>query len=93
MRRLRILAGDDALVVMGTALDYSLVDHIRVTVIATGVGNPPADNAVRLRPQLRATDTPAPPPLRSVSNPQSAPLREAVRQPAWLRRPQPVPTA
>ena len=55
-------ASDNALVVVGTALDESVGDEIRVTVVATGLGNAeqsPADRMVRLVP---AEPEPAPAP-------------------------------
>jgi len=35
-------ASDEAIVVMGTAIDANLEDQLRVTVVATGLGQPPA---------------------------------------------------
>ena len=55
-------ASDNALVVMGTALDEALGDEIRVTVVATGLGQPeqsPDRESVRL---VAADPQPAPPP-------------------------------
>ena len=43
------LATDDALMVIGTALDESLEDEMRVTVVATGLG----DKVARTEPEMR----------------------------------------
>jgi cell division protein FtsZ len=43
------LATDDALMVIGTALDESLADEMRVTVVATGLGEKRAQNEPDMR--------------------------------------------
>ena len=61
-------ASDNALVVIGTALDESIEDEIRVTVVATGLGQPqemPARESVRLvaaEPEPEPAPAPAPVP-------------------------------
>ena len=56
-------ASDNALVVMGTALDESAGEEIRVTVVATGLGLPekPAEQKVRLVSSEPAPASAAPP--------------------------------
>jgi cell division protein FtsZ len=62
-------ASDDATVVMGTAIDESLDGEIRVTVVATGLGNPgsksvpaPATASPATAPEIKVvSNTPAEP--------------------------------
>ena len=59
------IASDDATVVVGTAIDPNLVDEMRVTVVATGLGKDMekgtkvvVDNTVDAKPDYRNLDTP-----------------------------------
>jgi cell division protein FtsZ len=45
-------ASDDATVVMGTAIDEMLDDQIRVTVVATGLGHPHAQQVAPQKPRV-----------------------------------------
>lgn len=45
----REFASDDAVVVIGTAIDPSLQDEVRVTVVATGLANPRPSNEVMIK--------------------------------------------
>lgn len=47
------LASDDATVVVGTVIDPELEDELRVTVVATGLGNPAEAFEPRVRPVAR----------------------------------------
>ncbi|EAR21830.1 cell division protein FtsZ [Nitrococcus mobilis] len=47
------LAADDATVVVGTVIDPELEDELRVTVVATGLGNPVEALESRVRPVAR----------------------------------------
>lgn len=47
------LAADDATVVVGTVIDPELEDELRVTVVATGLGNPAEAFESRVRPVAR----------------------------------------
>ncbi|MCO6441442.1 MAG: cell division protein FtsZ [Nitrococcus mobilis] len=47
------LAADDATVVVGTVIDPELEDELRVTVVATGLGNPVEAFESRVRPVAR----------------------------------------
>ncbi len=77
-------ASDDATVVVGTVIDPTLVEEIRVTVVATGLASslaPPTkvvDNTVvETRTDYRQLDKPAILRKRSLTE-QSAPLQKAV---------------
>jgi len=59
------IASDDATVVIGTAIDPNLVDEMRVTVVATGLGKEMekmtkvvVDNTMEAKPDYRQLDTP-----------------------------------
>ncbi len=77
------LAAQDATVVVGTVLDEALGDELRVTVVATGLGQ---------QPQARAT-----PPARTEARPPApqppAPRPPAPRRPAPSAAPLPVSEA
>ena len=49
-------ASDDATVVMGTAIDDTLGEELRVTVVATGLGVPPAAKKPEINVVPRNTD-------------------------------------
>ena len=65
-------ASDDATVVMGTAIDESLDGEIRVTVVATGLGNP----GVKAAPAPATTAPAAAPEIKVVSNAPSEPVAQ-----------------
>ena len=49
------LASDDATVVVGTVIDESMVDDLRVTLVATGIGSPRVTKPVR--PTVKLVET------------------------------------
>jgi cell division protein FtsZ len=59
-------ASDDATVVIGTVIDASMGDEIRVTVVATGLGEIRAQEARTPRgmENIRAVASPSPSPVR-----------------------------
>ena len=64
-------ASDDATVVMGTAIDESLDGEIRVTVVATGLGNAGAKPAPAAKPE------PVAPEIKVVSHTPAEPVAQA----------------
>ena len=62
-------ASDNALVVMGTALDESVGDEIRVTVVATGLDDAEQSSAGRAVRLVPAEPEPAPAPVPAPENP------------------------
>jgi len=64
-------ASDDATVVIGTVIDPSMGDEIRVTVVATGLGEIRAQEArpPRGMENIRAVASPSPSPVRQESRP------------------------
>ncbi len=71
-------ADDEANIIFGAVIDESLHDQIRITVIATGFGEPREE--VKRPPTATATATPAPPAVQS--SPRVAFTREPVREAA-----------
>ena len=65
-------ASDDATVVMGTAIDESLDDEIRVTVVSTGLGHPGAKAA----PAPATVNTAPAPEIKVVSNAPAEPVAQ-----------------
>ena len=65
-------ASDDATVVMGTAIDESLDDEIRVTVVSTGLGHPGAKAA----PAPATVNTAPAPEIKVVSNSPAEPVAQ-----------------
>jgi len=65
-------ASDDATVVMGTAIDESLDGEIRVTVVATGLGNVGA----KATPTPATASTAAAPEIKVVSNTPAEPVAQ-----------------
>ena len=51
------LASDDATVVVGTVIDESMVDDLRVTLVATGIGSPRVIKPVRPTVKLVETES------------------------------------
>ena len=80
MNTIRRYAADDAHVIYGTAYDESLGDHLRVTVIATGLSsvrrsesrNPPLSVVQQHAPQQLRTGTDGLPILNQVAQPGSS---------------------
>lgn len=52
----RALAADDATVVVGTVIDPEMSDELRVTLVATGLGQPAAMVESKSRTQIRIVD-------------------------------------
>jgi cell division protein FtsZ len=82
-------ASEDATVVIGTVIDPEMGDAIRVTVVATGLGQP----AVRQQPVIRVVPQPVPArPESAGRNPREAEpvpvdtYGSAYDQPAWMRK-------
>jgi len=84
-------ASEDATVVIGTVIDPEMGDAIRVTVVATGLGQP----AARQQPVMRVVQPVAPQPRVRGGNERAEPLVEAgttgdvyggYDQPAWMRK-------
>jgi cell division protein FtsZ len=77
-------ASDDATVVVGTVIDPEMADAIRVTVVATGLGQP----AVKQQPVIRVVQ-----PVQAVAQAQAAapggPRQQAVLQPTGTDAGQP----
>ena len=70
-------ASDDATVVMGTAIDESLDGEIRVTVVATGLGNPSAKAApAPVTASTAASTTASAPEIKVVSNTPTEPVAQ-----------------
>lgn len=70
-------ASDDATVVMGTAIDESLDGEIRVTVVATGLGNPSAKTApAPATASTAASTTASAPEIKVVSNTPTEPVAQ-----------------
>jgi cell division protein FtsZ len=59
-------AVEDASIKVGTVLDPSMTDEIRVTVVATGLTRPQAQTAPTLKPQPVAVEVPPPAPVMQV---------------------------
>ncbi|MDX1667855.1 MAG: cell division protein FtsZ, partial [Limnobacter sp.] len=57
MNTIRAYAAEDATVIFGTAYDENMGDSIRVTVVATGLGNKPKPALVHDRARAAATGT------------------------------------
>ncbi len=49
------LASDDATVVVGTVIDESMADNLRVTLVATGIGSP--KNVMPVKPTVKLVET------------------------------------
>ena len=70
-------ASDDATVVMGTAIDESLDGEIRVTVVATGLGNPSAKAApAPATASTAASATASAPEIKVVTNTPTEPVAQ-----------------
>ena len=60
-------AGDDAVVVVGSAMDMELQGELRVTMVATGLGDVAAERAI---PEKRQPETPAIATVRNTAKPE-----------------------
>lgn len=97
---IKSFTSDDATVIVGTVIDESLTNELRVTLVATGLGkslNKPALNSVEVPIETSAVTQPAtqartalpPRAPRLLSTPVTVPLRrdpEYLDIPAFLRR-------
>ncbi len=92
-------ASDDATVVVGTVIDPDMTDQIRVTVVATGLGQAAANAESPMRIVRRTTDKPTEPNYHGLDKPtvqrkravgdglEGAGLQEELLDiPAFLRR-------
>ena len=53
----REFASDDATVVIGTVIDPEINDELRVTVVATGIGNAPVQESMKVVDNARPKTT------------------------------------
>jgi cell division protein FtsZ len=74
------LASDDATVVVGTVIDESMADTLRVTLVATGIGSPRV--AMPLRPTVKLVDTK---PKKVIEDPAIEGLEEELEAPVAIR--------
>ena len=74
------LASDDATVVVGTVIDESMGDDLRVTLVATGIGSPKASMPVR--PTVKLVETQ---PKMVIEDPAVAGLGDEVEAPVAIR--------
>ena len=76
------LASDDANVVVGTTIDHEMQNELRVTIVATGIGQgaPAAKTATGRERESRI------PHINLVRDPDSYPPRESARSPSTLPR-------
>jgi cell division protein FtsZ len=74
------LASDDATVVVGTVIDESMADTLRVTLVATGIGSPRV--AMPVRPTVKLVDTK---PKKVIEDPAVLDLEEGVEAPVAIR--------
>ncbi len=78
------LASDDATVVVGTVIDESMADDLRVTLVATGIGSPkvsmPARPTVKLVETQQSTR-----PKTVIEDPSVAGVEEEVGAPVAIR--------
>jgi cell division protein FtsZ len=83
---MREFAAEDANVVMGTVLDPELEDELRVTVVATGLGQAQGKRGQKQKPQQLELD---PNKMRAASAGAGGPATssgEALDTPTYLRR-------
>ncbi|NNC67475.1 MAG: cell division protein FtsZ, partial [Gammaproteobacteria bacterium] len=74
------LASDDATVVVGTVIDESMADDLRVTLVATGIGSPRISMPVR--PAVKLVETK---PKKVIEDPSVAGLEEDLEAPVAIR--------
>jgi len=74
------LASDDATVVVGTVIDESMADDLRVTLVATGIGSPKV--AMPVRPTVKLVETP---PKKVIEDPAVVDYEEELEAPVAIR--------
>ena len=74
------LASDDATVVVGTVIDESMADDLRVTLVATGIGSPRV--SMPARPAVKLVETQ---PKKVIEDPSVAGLEEELEAPVAIR--------
>jgi cell division protein FtsZ len=78
------LASDDATVVVGTVIDESMADDLRVTLVATGIGSPKV--SMPARPTVKLVETqPSTRPKTVIEDPSVAGVEEEVGAPVAIR--------
>lgn len=79
-------ADDDAEIIFGSVIDDALEDNIKVTVVATGLGGPRAEQRVQV-PAQPMRHEPTPQPVQQMAPAQPAPTYEAPVQETIVERP------
>lgn len=74
------LASDDATVVVGTVIDESMDDNLRVTLVATGIGSPKVSMPVR--PTVKLVETQ---PKKVIEDPAVEGYEEELESPVAIR--------
>ncbi|MBT8125666.1 MAG: cell division protein FtsZ [Gammaproteobacteria bacterium] len=74
------LASDDATVVVGTVIDESMADDLRVTLVATGIGSPRV--SMPARPAVKLVETQ---PKKVIEDPSVTGLEEELEAPVAIR--------
>lgn len=74
------LASEDATVVVGTVIDESMADDLRVTLVATGIGSPKI--SMPARPTVKLVETQ---PKKVIEDPSVAGLEEELEAPVAIR--------
>ncbi len=74
------LASEDATVVVGTVIDESMADDLRVTLVATGIGSPRV--AMPVRPAVKLVETK---PKVVIEDPSVAGMDEELEAPVAIR--------
>ena len=74
------LASDDATVVVGTVIDESMADNLRVTLVATGIGS--QNIAMPNRPTVKLVETK---PKKIIEDPAVAGMEEELEAPVAIR--------
>ena len=83
--RIREEVAEDANIIFGSAIDTSLNGRIRVSVVATGIDNPPSRAAAQ--PPQQPAETPAPAAAAPAAPQPAAPAAAAPAAPSPCRRP------
>ncbi len=74
------LASDDATVVVGTVIDESMADNLRVTLVATGIGS--QSMAMPARPSVKLVETK---PKKVIEDPAVMDVEEELEAPVAIR--------
>ena len=74
------LASDDATVVVGTVIDESMADNLRVTLVATGIGSPKM--AMPIKPTVKLVETK---PKVVIEDPAVVGMEEELEAPVAIR--------